>query len=80
MSFIMELWQSVLTPGHTPILVKATHASFILLLVTLVCLLVATRSWHVFFLIIIAGCLWVSITWFINEIDTIKQEQQNKQS
>lgn len=74
--FAQDLWMSVLTPGTTPALITATHASFASLLVILLFLLYATRNIHFVFLTIIASGLWAAITWFIYEIEQDKIKQQ----
>ncbi|KAF5092212.1 hypothetical protein D0Z03_002975 [Geotrichum reessii] len=74
--FAQDLWTSILTPGTTPALVKATHFSFAALLATLAFLLVATRNIHFVFLTLIASGLWAAITWFIKEVELEKQRQQ----
>jgi flagellar biosynthesis component FlhA len=77
--FAQDLWTSILTPGTTPALIKATHFSFAALLATLAFLLVATRNIHFVFLTIIASGLWAAITWFIKEVELEKQRQQQQQ-
>lgn len=74
MDFASKLWDSVFTPGTTPTLVKATHASFIALEATLVFMLVATKSLHFVALLILATGLWLAITWFIQESQKYTQE------
>ncbi|KAJ8104171.1 ER protein Pkr1-domain-containing protein [Lipomyces tetrasporus] len=72
--FFQDLWDSIFTPGTTPTLVRATHYSFAALLVTLVVLCIATYNKHFFILTAIAGCLWGTLTWFIGELDKMKEE------
>lgn len=80
MEFITELWSSILTPGTNPALIKATHASFAALLITLILLAIATRNIHYMILTVIATCLWLSITWFVSELEQEKarQKEQNQ--
>lgn len=78
LDFTQDLWTSILTPGTTPALVKATHFSFACLLLTLLFLLIATRNIHFVFLTIIASGLWAAITWFIREIEIEKAKQQQE--
>ncbi|KAF5094041.1 hypothetical protein D0Z00_003730 [Geotrichum galactomycetum] len=78
-NFTQDLWNSILTPGTTPALIKATHFSFAALLTTLAFLLVATKNIHFVFLTIIASGLWAAITWFIKEVELEKQRQQQQQ-
>lgn len=72
MAFIVELWESIFTPGTTPALLKATHASFILLLLSLLSLIYYTRSIHFINLFVIAGLLYGSVIWFVNELKHTK--------
>lgn len=72
MSFGTELWESVFTPGTTPALIKATHASFILLILSLLSLIYLSRSIHFINLLVIALLLYGSVIWFINEVKEMK--------
>lgn len=72
MSFFIELWESVFTPGTTPALIKATHASFIMLIISLLSLIYLTRSIHFINLLVIALMLYGSVIWFINELNQAK--------
>ncbi|ODV94599.1 hypothetical protein PACTADRAFT_50472 [Pachysolen tannophilus NRRL Y-2460] len=71
-SFITELWESVFTPGTTPALVKATHGSFLVLIISLITLIFVSGSIHFFNLLVIATLLWGTVTWFINELEKEK--------
>jgi hypothetical protein len=75
MEFIIDLWNSILTPGTSPALIKATHASFAALLLTLIGLLISTRNFHFIILTILASGLWIAITWFISELEALKKQQ-----
>lgn len=72
MSFVTELWESIFTPGTTPALIKATHASFILLILSLLSLIYLSRSIHFINLLVIALLLYGSVIWFINEVKEMK--------
>lgn len=72
MAFITELWESVFTPGTTPALVKATHASFILLILSLIWLIYLSRSIHFVNLLVIAVFLYAAVVWFIKELEQVK--------
>ncbi|KAI5967681.1 PKR1 [Candida margitis] len=72
MAFIVELWESIFTPGTTPALIKATHASFILLLTSLATFVYLTRSIHFVNLLVIATLLYGTVIWFINELQQVK--------
>ncbi|KAK6204937.1 ER protein Pkr1-domain-containing protein [Scheffersomyces amazonensis] len=78
MSFVIELWESIFTPGTSPALIKATHASFISLIISLVVLIFLTKSIHFFNLLVIAILLYGTVIWFINELKTAKLKD-NKQ-
>ncbi|CUM53757.1 uncharacterized protein AC631_00271 [Debaryomyces fabryi] len=72
MSFFVELWESVFTPGTTPALIKATHASFIMLIISLLFLIYLSGSIHFINLLVIALMLYGSVIWFINELNKAK--------
>lgn len=72
MAFIVELWESIFTPGTTPALMKATHASFILLLFSLLALIYYTRSVHFINLFVIALLLYALVMWFVYELQQSK--------
>ncbi len=71
-SFMTDLWESIFTPGPTPVLLKATNISFAALQVTLFALLVATYSLHFVVLSILCAGLWYSINWFSTELAAAK--------
>lgn len=75
MAFLVELWESIFTPGTTPALLKATHASFILLHLSLLCLIYLTRSIHFINLLVIALLLHGAVTWFVNELKHAKLKE-----
>ncbi|ABN68695.1 SMK killer toxin resistance protein [Scheffersomyces stipitis CBS 6054] len=72
MAFLVELWDSIFTPGTTPALVTATHASFILLILSLIALIFLVKSIHFVNLLVIAVLLYAAVIWFINELKNIK--------
>lgn len=72
MSFFVDLWDSVFTPGTNPALVRATHTSFVLLVMSLIWMVYTSKSIHFFNLLIIAICLWASVTWFLSELEKEK--------
>jgi hypothetical protein len=71
-SFVTELWESVFTPGTTPVLLKATNLTFAALQITLFALLIATYSVHFVALSILCAGLWWSINWFATELAAAK--------
>lgn len=80
MAFITELWESVLTPGTTPALIKATHASFIMLIISLISLIFLSGSIHFVNLLVIAVLLYACVVWFINELEKVKLEAKEKEN
>lgn len=72
MSFFVELWESIFTPGTTPALIKATHGSFILLLLSLLFLIYYTRSIHFINLFVLAALLYALVMWFVAELQRVK--------
>ncbi|KAL6948895.1 hypothetical protein ACO0QE_001373 [Hanseniaspora vineae] len=73
-SFVVDLWDSIFQPGTTPTLILATHLSFIALFSVLGWLIYVTKAQNIHFimLLLIAVALWVTIIWFISEIQNIK--------
>lgn len=72
MSFIEDLWKSVFTPGTSPALMKATHASFIALFLALLFLIYQSRSIHYVNLLVIAIALYLLVLWFVKELELAK--------
>jgi hypothetical protein len=62
-SIATSLWDSIFTPGPTPILIKAMNLSFIALFALLVPLIFVTKNIHVFFLTILGVGLWIGMQW-----------------
>lgn len=67
-NFLVDLWESIFTPGPTPTLLVATNASFAALQFVFFVLLLATYSIHFVILSILCGGLWWAINWFAGEI------------
>ena len=61
--FVVDLWNSIFTPGVTPALLKATYGAFFTLIVTLSVLLFFTRNVHVLALLLLSTGLVASLTW-----------------
>lgn len=72
MSFFVDLWESIFTPGTTPALLKATHGSFVLLLLSLLFLVYYSGSIHFINLFIIAAILYALVIWFVAELRRVK--------
>lgn len=79
MAFFVDLWESVFTPGTNPALIHATHTSFVLLVLSLMWMIYTSRSIHFFNLLIIALCLWASVTWFLSELEKEKGKLKTNQ-
>jgi len=76
-TFITELWESVFTPGTTPTLILATHVTFAFLVTTLSIFVFLSKSIHLINLLVISLLLWGTLTWFISELDKVKENEQN---
>lgn len=75
-AFLTELWESIFTPGPTPILLTASNATFATLQALLFVLLVATHSLHFVALSFICGGLWWGINWFAAELAVATERQR----
>ncbi|CAM9017004.1 unnamed protein product [Wickerhamomyces anomalus] len=73
MDFVNELWKSVLTPGTSPALILATHLTFASLVITLSFFALYSKSIHLINLLVISILLWITLTWFINEINSLEK-------
>ena len=63
-SLTVSLWDSIFTPGPTPILVRAMNLAFLALIALLIPLIYATRNIHVFLLTLLAIGLWIAMQWY----------------
>jgi ER protein Pkr1 len=75
-SFIVNLWESIFTPGPTPTLLIATNATFGCLQVLLLILLFFTSSYHFLILSVLCGGLWAAINWFASELAAAKTAEE----
>ena len=71
-SFFTSLFNSIFTPGPTPVLLLATNISFGGLQLVLALLLIFTRSVHFAILSLLSGGLWWAINWFAAEIRAVE--------
>lgn len=71
-SFMVDLWESVFTPGPTPVLLQATNYTFASLQLLLLVLLLSTYSIHFVVLSVLSGGLWWAINWFAKELEAAK--------
>lgn len=67
-NFLVRLWDAIFLPGTNRELEQATHASFVLLTLSLVWMLYTSRSIHFFNLLVISLCLWAAVAWFLTEL------------
>ena len=74
-AFFAELWESIFTPGPSPVLLKAANGTFAALQVILFIMLLMTHSLHFVALSVICAGLWVGVNWFSAEL-TIAMERQ----
>lgn len=77
-SFMVDLWESIFTPGPTASLLKATNISFAALQLVLLALLYATFSIHFVVMSVLCAGLWWSINWFATEL-AIAQANDKKE-
>ena len=75
-SFLASLFNSIFTPGPTPVLLLATNISFAGLQLVLLLLLVFTRSAHFIILSLLSGGLWWAINWFAAEIRAVQEVER----
>jgi hypothetical protein len=75
-NFLVNLWESVFTPGPTPTLLVATNASFAALQLLFFALLIATYSVHFVVLSGLCAGLWWAINWFAAEIRTAQAAEE----
>lgn len=81
-AFLKELWQNIFESGTTPALVRATHLSFIGLVITIVIMFYFTHSLHFVALFFLSLCLWAAVTWFITAYNEFlaQQEKEKKEN
>ena len=79
-NFLVELWESIFTPGPPPALLMAANASFAALQLLFFVLLIATYSIHFVVLSVLCGGLWYSINWFAREIAIAKEAEEAKKA
>jgi len=69
-SVAVSLWDSIFTPGPTPILVRAMNISFLALILLLVPLAYITQNIHVVILTLLSGGLWIAMQWLVHLTDS----------
>lgn len=75
-TFVADLWESVFTPGPTPVLLRAANASFAALQLIFLALLVLTHSLHFVALSFICVGLWWAINWFAAEVVAAQESEK----
>ncbi|KAI0773772.1 hypothetical protein C8Q74DRAFT_1368328 [Fomes fomentarius] len=76
------LFANILTPGSSlnPVFLHIVDGVLAILMLIFLALLILTRgSVHFVFLMIVTGCLWASVKWFVVELRNVpvQQSQQN---
>ncbi|KAI9313602.1 ER protein Pkr1-domain-containing protein [Dichotomocladium elegans] len=76
MSIVDDIVQSILTPGYTANgVIKLMFYAFYMLFATLAIMVVMTRgNIHVIALLLLSICLFITIRWFMAEMDRIKKQ------
>lgn len=77
-AFVSELFQSIFTPGPTPVLLVATNVAFASLQLVLLLLLIATYSIHIAVLSFLSAGLWWAINWFVAELKAAQAAEDEK--
>jgi ER protein Pkr1 len=79
-NFLIDLVNSIFTPGPTRSLIIATNYSFAGLQLILFILLVATYSVHFLVLSFLSAGLWWAINWFVRELTAAQLAEEAKKS
>lgn len=77
---MVDLWESIFTPGPTSTLLKAANVTFAALQLVLLALLVATYSIHFLVLSVISLGLWWSINWFAAELRVAQEHERREKA
>lgn len=72
-AFFSDLWESVFTPGPTPVLLRAANVTFAALQLIFLALLFLTHSLHFVALSFICAGLWWAINWFAAEVVAVQE-------
>lgn len=75
-SFMVDLWESIFTPGPTSTLLRAANVTFGALQIVLLALLVGTHSIHFIVLSVLCAGLWWSINWFAAELKIAQEKEK----
>jgi len=75
-TFLMDLMNSIFTPGPTPSIIIATNTSFAALQLVLLILLILTYSVHFVVLSSLCAGLWWAINWFVTELEAANHKEK----
>lgn len=73
---MVDLWESIFTPGPTSTLLQAANVTFAALQVVLLALLIGTYSIHFVVLSVLCAGLWWSINWFAAELKVVQEQEK----
>lgn len=73
---MVDLWESIFTPGPTSTLLRAANVTFGALQIVLLALLVGTHSIHFIVLSVLCAGLWWSINWFAAELKIAQEKEK----
>jgi hypothetical protein len=73
---MVDLWESIFTPGPTSTLLQAANVTFAALQVVLLVLLIGTYSIHFVVLSVLCAGLWWSINWFAAELKVVQEQEK----
>jgi len=77
---MVDLWESIFTPGPTSTLIQAANVSFAALQLVLLALLIGTHSVHFVVLSVLCAGLWWSINWFAAELKIAQQKEKEEEA
>ncbi|KAI9499354.1 hypothetical protein BDB00DRAFT_796462 [Zychaea mexicana] len=77
---VNDIVQSIMTPGYTAKgVIKLMFYAFYVLFATLAAMVVVTGfNGHVIALLLLSICLFLTIRWFIAEMERVKAQEQAK--
>jgi hypothetical protein len=77
-TFLVDLFESIFTPGPTSSLIIATNVTFACLQLVLFVLFFTSYSIHFVILSILSAGLWWGINWFANEVLALKAQEEEE--
>eukprot|EP00842_Homolaphlyctis_polyrhiza_P004332 jgi/Hompol1/48/HPOL_002428-RA len=76
---IVEVFESIFTPGLSPRVQMVMHIAFAVLTLNFAALLILSDfNLHVVVLLVVSGLLWATTTWFLGVVQEIKTTEQPK--